>query len=74
MKAKSKPIAVILIRSGSRGLVDKNIKLLAGKPLVFYTIEVALVSKLFSDSVVKPIQRFVVSIDQKNWPYQQPLA
>ena len=25
MKAKSKPIAVILIRSGSRGLVDKNI-------------------------------------------------
>ena len=49
MKATSKPIAVILIRSGSRGLVDKNIKLLAGKPLVFYTIEVALVSKLFSD-------------------------
>ena len=24
MKAKSKPIAVILIRSGSRGLVDKK--------------------------------------------------
>ena len=49
MKAKSKPIAVILIRSGSRGLVDKNIKPLAGKPLVFYTIEVALASKLFSE-------------------------
>lgn len=49
MNVKRKPIAVILIRSGSRGLVDKNIKLLAGKPLVFYTIEVALVSKLFSD-------------------------
>ena len=49
MKATSKPIAVILIRSGSRGLVDKNIKPLAGKPLVFYTIEVALASKLFSD-------------------------
>ena len=45
MKAKTKPIAVILIRSGSRGLVDKNIKPLAGKPLVFYTIEVALASK-----------------------------
>ena len=86
MKATSKPIAVILIRSGSRGLVDKNIKPLAGKPLVFYTIEVALASKLFSDiwvssdslayldSVVKLIQRFVVSIDRKNWPYQQPLA
>ena len=41
MKAKTKPIAVILIRSGSRSLVDKNIKPLAGKPLVFYTIEVA---------------------------------
>ena len=35
MKVTSKPIAVILIRSGSRGLVDKNIKPLAGKPLVF---------------------------------------
>ena len=52
MKAKTKPIAVILIRSGSRGLVDKNIKPLAGKPLVFYTIEVALASKLFSDILV----------------------
>ena len=49
MKATSNPIAVILIRSGSRGLVDKNIKPLAGKPLVFYTIEVALASKLFSE-------------------------
>lgn len=49
MKEKSKPIAVILIRSGSRGLVDKNIKPLAGRPLVFYTIEVALASKLFSE-------------------------
>ena len=49
MKTTSKPIAVILIRSGSRGLVDKNIKPLAGKPLVFYTIEVALASKLFSE-------------------------
>ena len=44
-----KPVAVILIRSGSRGIVDKNIKPLAGKPLVFYTIEVAIASKLFSD-------------------------
>ena len=49
MKEKSKPIAIILIRSGSRCLVDKNIKSLAGKPLVFYTIEVALASKLFSE-------------------------
>ena len=49
MKAKSKPIAVILIRSGSRGLVDKNIKPLAGKHLVFNTIEVSLNSKLFSE-------------------------
>ena len=35
MKVTSKPIAVILIRSGSRGLVDKNIKPLAGKPFGF---------------------------------------
>ena len=39
-----KNLAVILARSGSKGLKDKNIKELAGKPLLAYTIEAALES------------------------------
>lgn len=39
-----KNLAVILARSGSKGLKDKNIKELNGKPLMAYTIEVAVAS------------------------------
>jgi len=36
-----KTLVVIPARSGSKGLPDKNIKLLSGKPLIHYSIEVA---------------------------------
>ena len=36
-----KTLVVIPARSGSKGLPDKNIKLLNGKPLIHYSIEVA---------------------------------
>lgn len=42
-----KNIAIIPARSGSKGIRDKNIKLLSGKPLLVYSIETALDSKLF---------------------------
>ena len=45
---KGKCLAIIPARSGSRGLKDKNIALLAGKPLIAYSIEAALESKCFS--------------------------
>jgi CMP-N,N'-diacetyllegionaminic acid synthase len=40
-------IAVIPARSGSKGVKDKNIKLLNGKPLMAYTIEAARDSGVF---------------------------
>ena len=42
-----KHIAVIPARSGSKGLVDKNIKLMNGKPLLAYSIEAARESEMF---------------------------
>lgn len=42
-----KNLAVIPARSGSKGLKDKNIKELRGKPLIAYSIEAAIKSKKF---------------------------
>ena len=44
-----KTIAIIPARSGSKGLKDKNIKLLAGKPLMAYSIEAAIQSGVFDE-------------------------
>ena len=40
-------IAVIPARSGSKGLKDKNIKELCGKPLLAYSVEAALKTGIF---------------------------
>ncbi|TYC85953.1 acylneuraminate cytidylyltransferase family protein [Acetobacterium wieringae] len=47
-----KKIAIIPARSGSKGLKDKNVKLLNGKPLIAYTIEAAINSHCFDKMVV----------------------
>ena len=47
-----KNLAIIPARSGSKGLKDKNIKLLDGKPLIAYTIEAALKSGEFDEVMV----------------------
>ena len=45
-------IAIIPARSGSKGLKDKNIKPLNGKPLLSYTVQSALESGLFETVMV----------------------
>lgn len=47
-----KNIAIIPARSGSKGVRNKNIKELNGKPLMAYTIEAALASKEFDEVMV----------------------
>ena len=54
-----KTLVVIPARSGSKGLPDKNIKLLNGKPLIHYSIEVA--QKVFSN------QDICVSTDSQKY-------
>ncbi len=54
-----KIIAVIPARSGSKGLPDKNIKELAGKPLIAYSISAGIKSKL--------IDRVIVSTDSEKY-------
>lgn len=50
-------VAIIPARGGSKDVPKKNIKLLAGKPLISYTIEAAVKSK--------QINRIVVSTDDE---------
>jgi pseudaminic acid cytidylyltransferase len=49
---KKNNIAIIPARGGSKRLPNKNIKLLKGKPLISYTIEAALRSKVFDTIMV----------------------
>ena len=51
------PLVIITARGGSKGVPDKNIKLLGGKPLIAYTIEAAL--------GVFPAERIIVSTDSE---------
>lgn len=45
-----KPLVVIPARGGSKGVPRKNIKLLAGKPLILYTIDAA--RAIFDDDLI----------------------
>lgn len=47
-----KNIAIIPARSGSKGVKDKNVRNLCGKPLIAYTIESALGSGEFDEVMV----------------------
>jgi|TARA_B110000114_G_C14986586_1_gene354759 CMP-N,N'-diacetyllegionaminic acid synthase len=52
MKKKNKIVAIILARKGSKGLKNKNIRLLNSKPLIHYAIEAAKKSKLINKTYV----------------------
>lgn len=49
---RMKNIAIIPARSGSKGVKDKNIRDLCGKPLMAYSIEAALESEKFEEVMV----------------------
>jgi len=49
---KYKVLCTICARGGSKGVKNKNIKPILGKPLIAYTIEQAIASKLFEHIVI----------------------
>lgn len=52
LKNKHKILGVIPARGGSKGIKNKNLHNLNGKPLISYTIEAAKKSKLITDFIV----------------------
>lgn len=61
-----KNIAIIPARSGSKGLKDKNIKILHGLPLMAYSIKAAIESKLFEEIMVSTDSEEYAKIAREN--------
>ncbi len=73
---KSKIIAIIPARGGSKRIPRKNIKLFFGKPLIVYSIEVALKSKLFDRVIVSTEDEEIAEVARKHGaevPFMRPL-
>ena len=50
------------MRSGSRGVKNKNIKLINGRPLMYYTIKQAIKSRIFDHIVVSTDSKKILKI------------
>jgi len=62
---KLKPICIIPARGGSKGVPKKNIKVIAGKPLLAHVIESLKKSKIFSHVIVSTENKEIAKIAQK---------
>lgn len=60
-----KPICIIAARGGSKGVKKKNIRMIAGKPLIAHTIESALHSKIFQNVIVSSEDNDIIKIAKK---------
>ena len=58
-------LCTICARSGSKGVPNKNIEKIAGKPLIQHTIEQAKKSKVFSDIIVSSDCKKILKIAEK---------
>lgn len=58
-------LGLIPARAGSKRIKNKNIKLLGGKPLIAYTIEAALKSKLLNKVIVSTDSKKIATISKK---------
>lgn len=65
MSKRPSVLAIIPARGGSRGIPRKNVRLLCGKPLIAYTIETALSSKLIDRVVVSTEDEEIAGISKE---------
>lgn len=70
-----KPICFIGARGGSKGVPHKNIRPLAGKPLIAHTIEAALDSQVFDSVIVSTEDDEIARVARKfgaDVPFMRP--
>ena len=64
IKKKRNVLGVILARSGSKGIKNKNIKELCGHPLISYSIYAGLSSKFISKLIVSTDSKKIAKISE----------
>lgn len=70
-----KILAIIPARGGSKGIPNKNIKNLKGKPLIAWTIGCAIESKVFSKIIVSTDSEEIAKVSRKygaDVPFMRP--
>jgi len=70
-----KPICFIGARGGSKGVPKKNIRIIAGKPLIAHTIQKAIKSGIFSHVVISTEDTKIATIAKKygaEVPFRRP--
>lgn len=75
MENDLKILCIIPARGGSKGVPKKNIKLLANKPLIAYTIQTALSSKMINNIVVSTDSKEILNVAKEygvNTPFLRP--
>ena len=66
MLKNKKVIAIIPARGGSKRIPNKNIKLLAGKPLIYYTIRSAINSKYIDEVFVSTDSEEIAEVSKNS--------
>ncbi len=75
IKSSKNSICLIAARGGSKGVKNKNIRLLGRKPLIAYAIETALASHAFEHVIVSTENRKIAKIAKEfgaEVPFQRP--
>ena len=75
IKSYKNSICLIAARGGSKGVKNKNIRLLGRKPLIAYAIETALASRAFEHVIVSTEDRKIAKIAKEfgaEVPFQRP--
>lgn len=70
-----KSVAIIPARGGSKRVPRKNIKLFAGKPIIAYSIEAAIASKLFDKIIVSTDDEEIAAVAESygaEIPFMRP--
>ena len=58
-------LAIIPARGGSKGIKNKNIINLNGKPLIYFSIKQVLLSKMITDFIVSTDSKKIANISKK---------
>ena len=63
--SKKKILAIILARSGSKGLRNKNLKMFFGKPLICHTFETVKKTKIFEKIILSTDSKMCIKLAKK---------